>query len=178
MMDGRQFIENVTREFSRLKRLADAAAAQVDDEAYFTAPGPQDNSIAVVSKHMAGNMWSRWRDFLTTDGEKPDRRRDQEFVIEEREIRKAIDALWERGWNTLFATLESLEPGDLSKTVTIRAESHAVSQAIHRQLTHYAYHVGQIVYLSRHFAGEHWVSLSLPKGESETFNQNPGKYQS
>jgi hypothetical protein len=127
------------------------------------------NSIAVIMRHVAGNLISRWTDFLTTDGEKPDRNRDTEFELEPRDTRETILARWDDGWNLLFAALAPLTEADLSREVPIRGEPHTVLQAVHRQLTHYAYHVGQIVFLARHFAGTRWKSLSIPKGRSKEF---------
>jgi hypothetical protein len=133
-------------------------------------PDKESNSIAVMMKHMAGNMRSRWRDFLTSDGEKPDRNRDSEFEIASTENRESITRIWEEGWACVFGALEPLKAEDLSRTVMIRHEPHTVLQAINRQLAHYPYHVGQIVYLARHIAEKNWTSLSVPRGESDAFN--------
>jgi hypothetical protein len=143
---------------------------------FFAAPDPGTNPIAIIVKHMAGNLRSRWTDFLTTDGEKPDRNRDSEFVREPGDDRAALLRRWEAGWGVLFATLEGLRDEDLGKTVTIRGEPHKVMQAVNRQLTHYAYHVGQIVLLARHFAGADWKTLSVAKGASAAFNAAPKGY--
>lgn len=121
-------------------------------------------------KHMAGNMRSRWRDFLTSDGEKPDRKRDTEFELETREDRDAIMNLWDEGWAIMFAALEPLSPADMSRVVIIRHQPHTVVQAINRQLTHYAYHIGQIVFLSKHIAQDKFTSLTVPRGKSEEVN--------
>lgn len=155
--------------FHYYKKLAERGMAQVPDEALFTIPDPESNSIAIIIKHLAGNMRSRWTDFLSTDGEKPDRNRDSEFVSPPAS-RAELLALWEAGWNYLFAALDSLSEFDLSRTVTIRGEPHSVLQAINRQLAHYPYHVGQIVFLARHFSGGQWTSLSVPRGQSAAFN--------
>jgi len=148
--------------FRSQKRLAEGALAQVADEALHVALGPEENSIAVLVQHVAGNQLSRWTDFLTTDGEKPDRGRDAEFE-EQGLSRAALMRRWEEGWGRLFATLDSLGPDDLARTVTIRGEPHTVVKALLRQVSHYAYHVGQIVQLARHLAGERWMSLSIPR---------------
>lgn len=120
-------------------------------------------------KHLAGNMISRWTDFLTSDGEKPDR--DLEFVIEANTTRNELNAYWEQGWQALFSALESLKPDDFSRTIRIRGEGHTIVQAINRQLTHYVYHIGQIVFLAKHFRSTEWQSLSVPRNRSTEFNQ-------
>jgi hypothetical protein len=150
----------------KLKSQADKAMAQVDEAQFFALIDEDANSIALIVKHVAGNMRSRWTDFLTTDGEKPDRHRDTEFERESGDTREAILARWEAGWNVLFGAITSLTPGDLGKTVTIRNEPHTVVQAINRQLSHYSAHVGQIVLLAKHFAGRNWKTLSIPKKRS------------
>ncbi len=155
--------------FRYYKKLGDRAMAQMPDADLFTALDAESNSIAVIVKHLAGKMRSRWTDFLTSDGEKPDRHRDSEFENPPA-TRDEVLALWEKGWGTLFAALEPLRNADLGRTVTIRGERRSVTQAIHRQLAHYAYHVGQIVYLARHFTGEGWQSFTVPRGESARFN--------
>lgn len=175
-MSKETYTELVLREFRRLKGLADRAMAQVSDEEFITPLGDTDNSIAILVKHMSGNMHSRWRDFLTSDGEKPDRARDREFVLEAEDTQQHLLGRWESGWELLFDTLAPLGSDDLERTVTIRGEPFTVLQAINRQLTHNAYHVGQIVYAARHFAGEGWTSLSVPKGKSEEFNREPKPY--
>ncbi len=160
---------DVETQFRKVKALADRAMAQVDEKELFVALDPESNSIALVVKHVAGNMRSRWTDFLTTDGEKPDRNRDGEFVVEERDDAASLRRRWEEGWSLLFGVLASLRDEDLERTVTIRGEPHTVVQAMHRQISHYGYHVGQIVLLARHFAGPRWKSLSIPKGKSKEF---------
>jgi hypothetical protein len=147
----------------KLKVQADNAMAQVEDGQFFALLDPDANSIALIVKHVAGNMRSRWTDFLTTDGEKPDRHRDTEFERESADTRQAIMARWDAGWELLFATIQSLQPGDLGRTVAIRGEPHTVVQAINRQLSHYSAHVGQIVLLAKHYAGPAWKTLSIPK---------------
>jgi hypothetical protein len=156
--------------FRQMKSLGDRAMAQVTAEGLYWSPGPESNSIAIIVKHMAGNMRSRWTDFLTSDGEKPDRGRDTEFV-DPPATREELLAIWENGWHCLFSALEPLTDGDLTRTVTIRGEAHSVMQAIHRQVSHCSYHVGQIVFLARQVSGEHWQTLSVPKGGSTAFNQ-------
>ena len=151
------------------KRLAEGAIAQCPDEGLFAALDAESNPIAIVVKHMAGNMHSRWTDFLTTDGEKPDRNRDSEFEAAPRTRAELLDT-WEAGWKILLATLESLSDGDLARTVTIRAEPHSVTQAINRQVAHYSYHIGQIVFLAKHFAGDRWKALTVPRNKSARFN--------
>jgi hypothetical protein len=164
------YLKDAVRVLRGLKQLADGAAAQVSDEEFFRAIDPESNSVAVIMKHMAGNMRSRWTDFLTTDGEKPDRRRDTEFVAEG-EDRRAIERRWESGWQTVFDTLTSLKPEDVTRTVSIRGEPHTVVEAVNRQLSHYGQHVGQIVFLAKHLKSSDWKTLSIPRGESETFNK-------
>jgi hypothetical protein len=156
--------------FRYYKRLGEKAIAQCPDEGLFTTLDAESNSIAIIVKHLAGNMRSRWRDFLTSDGEKPDRLRDTEFE-EPPKTQAELMELWERGWKHVFDALEPLTDSDLSRTVTIRTEPHSVMQAINRQVAHYSYHVGQIVYLARHFAGDKWQSLSVPKKKSAEFNR-------
>jgi hypothetical protein len=156
------YLDDCLLQLRKLKAQAEKAIAQIDDRQLFALLDPDANSIALIMKHVSGNMRSRWTDFLSTDGEKPDRDRDSEFEIDG-ETRAAILARWEQGWNLLFETLASLEPGDLAKTVTIRGEPHTVVQAINRQLSHYSAHVGQIVLLAKHFAGPEWKTLSIPK---------------
>ena len=150
--------------FMYYKGLAERAMAQVPDEQLFVVLDEEANSIAIIVKHMAGNMRSRWTDFLTTDGEKPDRHRDDEFVTPP-DSREALSATWEDGWACLFRALGRLLEADLGRTVTIRGEAHSVLQAINRQMAHYAYHVGQIVLIAKHLAGSRWQSLSVPKNQ-------------
>jgi hypothetical protein len=143
---------------------------QCSDDALFTVLDAESNSIAIIVKHMAGNMRSRWTDFLTSDGEKPDRNRDTEFEAPPK-TRTELMEMWERGWKLLFGALEPLSDADLTRTITIRTEPHSVTQAINRQVAHYSYHVGQIVYLARHFAGDKWQTLTVPKNKSAEFNK-------
>ena len=156
--------------FRYYKNLAERAMAQVSDEQLLTVLDGEANSIAVIVKHMAGNMRSRWTDFLTSDGEKPDRNRDTEFE-DAPATRVAVLALWEEGWQCLFKALEPLSEPDLQRTVTIRGEAHSVMQAINRQMAHYSYHCGQIVLLAKHFGHAEWKSLSVPRKQSAEFNR-------
>ena len=156
--------------FRQYKKLAERAMKQVSDEQLQIVLDPEMNSIAQTVKHMTGNMRSRWTDFLNTDGEKPDRQRDSEFV-DPPATRESILARWEEGWRTVFQALEPLTDADLSRTVFIRGEAHSVMQAINRQIAHYAYHCGQIVLLAKHFRSEEWQSLSVPRNKSGEFNQ-------
>jgi hypothetical protein len=164
------YLEDSLAVFRYYKKLAERAMNQVSDAQLFAALDAECNSIAVVVKHMAGNMRSRWTDFLTTDGEKPDRHRDTEFE-DPPATRQALLELWEDGWARLFEALEPLSEADLGRTVTIRGEPHSVMQAINRQLAHYPHHVGQIVLLAKHFACDHWQSLSVPRNQSGEFNR-------
>jgi hypothetical protein len=155
------------------KRLADRALEQLIDDDLHWQPDAESNSIAVQITHLAGNMRSRWRDFLDSDGEKPDRERDREFV-DEKLSRGELMEVWEAGWGYTFAAVEALTPDHLGWTVTIRREPHSVLAALNRQVAHYAYHTGQIVYMARHRCairpeGDTWTSLSVPKGESKQF---------
>ena len=156
--------------FRQYRKLAESAMEQVTDEQLFAVLEPDMNSIALIVKHMAGNMRSRWTDFLASDGEKPDRNRDSEFV-EPPPSRQQLMQVWESGWNCLFSALESLGEADMTRKVLIRGEVHSVMQAINRQIAHYAYHCGQIVFLAKHFRQSQWKSLSVPRGQSAEFNQ-------
>ena len=162
-MIEQHYLEDCVLQLRKLKAQADRAMAQVDDAQFFELLDPDANSIALIVKHVAGNMRSRWTDFLTSDGEKPDRHRDSEFEREAADTRDAILGRWEAGWEVLFNALMSLGPGDLEKTVTIRHEPHSVVQAINRQVSHYSAHTGQIVLLAKHFAGPNGKTLSMPK---------------
>jgi hypothetical protein len=155
--------------FRYCKRLGETAMARCPDDGLFALLDSESNSIAIIVKHMTGNMISRWTDFLTTDGEKLNRNRDSEFE-EPAKTRAELLQLWEAGWKCFFGTLEGLSDADLAKTITIRGEAHSVMQAINRQVAHYSYHVGQIVFLARHLAGPQWKSLTIPKKQSQQFN--------
>jgi Protein of unknown function (DUF1572) len=157
------YLDDVRLQFRKLKKLAEGALAQVKDEELFLKLDAESNSLAVIMKHMAGNLRSRFTDFLTTDGEKPDRNRDGEFEIAGRPGRSSIMADWESGWARLFETLDSLEPDDLLLEVTVRGEPNTVIRALDRQMTHHAYHVGQIVFLAKHLRSTDWQTLSIPR---------------
>ena len=159
---GGHLLDVIREAYRQLKAQADRAVAQIDDAAVFAKLDDESNSIALVMKHVAGNLRSRWTDFLTTDGEKPTRDRDSEFE-ELGETRSAIVASWEAGWQAAVAAVESLTPADLMRTVTIRNEPHTIVQALERNLAHTAMHVGQIVLLAKHFAGGRWQTLSIPR---------------
>lgn len=175
-MNASKYRQNIVFEFRRLKEQADRAFSQVEDADFHRCLSENDNSIAIIVKHMSGNMHSRWRGFLTADGEKEDRKRDTEFEISGSDSRINLMQGWEEGWGLLFAALEALTDRDLTATVYIRREPFLATEAIHRQLTHYASHVGQIILLARHFAGDNWRTLSVAKGKSEEFNANPAMY--
>jgi hypothetical protein len=159
----RHYLDDCVFQLRTLKAQADKAISQIDDRQFFELIDPEANSIALIMKHVAGNMRSRWTNFLTTDGEKPDRNRDSEFEQDEADSRAAITSRWEDSWGLLFDTISSLQPSDLGRTVTIRGEAHTVLQALNRQVSHYSAHVGQIVLLAKHFAGSNWQTLSMPK---------------
>jgi hypothetical protein len=159
------YLDESLQQLRKLKAQADKAIAQIDDEQFFALLDPDANSIALIMKHVAGNMRSRWTDFLTTDGEKGDRDRDSEFERGSGDTRDTIRARWEDGWSCTLDAIGSLRPGDLGATVTIRGESHTVVQGINRQVSHYSAHVGQIVLLAKHFAGAGWQTLSMPKAK-------------
>ncbi len=168
---GYDYLENVAVEMRKLKTLADRAIAQVEDEDLFALLDPESNSLAILMRHVGGNLRSRFRDFLTSDGEKPDRDRDSEFVAPEGTTREDLLATWETGWTTLLDSVDALLPADLEKTVTIRGEPHSLIQALERALVHLAYHVGQIVFLAKHLQGADWKNLSVPRGASAELNR-------
>jgi hypothetical protein len=167
----RDYRQEALQSFRNYKTLADRSIEQVSDEQFFTAIDSESNSIAVIVKHIAGNLHSRWRDLLTSDGEKPDRNRDSEFEIIV-DTRESLIEFWETGWQTLFDAIEPLTEGDFSKTVRIRGEPHTIVEAINRQLTHYSYHVGQIVFLAKHLRSTDWKTLSVPRNKSSDYNQH------
>ena len=170
----RSIIENYHADalssFRNYKKMAERAIEQVSDEEFFALIDSEANSIALIVKHIAGNLHSRWTDFLTTDGEKEFRKRDTEFELID-DTRESLMQFWESGWQVLFDSIEPLTVEDFSRTVTIRGEPHTVVEAVNRQLTHYAYHVGQIVLLAKHFKSANWKTLSVPKNRSADFNQ-------
>lgn len=169
----KQIIENYLSDaiasFRNYKKLAEKAMEQVSDEEFFRLIDEESNSIAIIVKHIAGNMKSRWTDFLTSDGEKDFRNRDSEFVSEN-DTRESLMQFWEEGWQTIFYALEPLTAKDFEKTITIRNQPHTICEAINRQLTHYAYHIGQITFLAKHFRSTDWQTLSVPKNKSLEFN--------
>jgi uncharacterized protein DUF1572 len=167
---GEHYLADALYTFRYYKSLAERAFAQISEEDFFRTIDNESNSIAVNIKHMAGNMLSRWTDFLTTDGEKPERDRDMEFVMLPETTKEEMLAYWDKGWEVTFAAVEPLNADDLMRKVTIRGQVHTVVQAIDRQMAHYAYHVGQIVYLAKHFKSSDWQSLSVPKNKSAEFN--------
>ncbi len=163
------YLPNIISVFKQYKSLAEKAIDQLDEKEFFYLPDPESNSIAIIMRHLAGNMISRWTDFLTTDGEKPDRNRDLEF--EQDDInQEELMAYWEKGWNVFFNTLESLSADDLQKTIYIRKEAHTLMEAVNRQLAHYSYHIGQMVFLAKHIKNTDWKTLSIAKGKSQDFN--------
>jgi uncharacterized protein DUF1572 len=165
------YLDEARRQFRGNKRLAEAAIAQLKDEELFLTLDPESNSIAILVKHLAGNMRSRFTDFLTTDGEKPDRFRDQEFELNAATTRADVMRWWEEGWARVFAAIEALKPEDVMRTVTIRGEPHTVLQAINRQIAHYASHSGQIILLAKHLRSKQWKTLSIPRGKSEDYKR-------
>jgi len=172
----KNFHSDAVQSFRNYKTMAQRAMEQVSEEEFFAAIDEEANSIAVIVKHLAGNLVSRWSDFLTTDGEKPTRDRDAEFEIRD-DSRMSLMEFWERGWKTLFDNIEPLTVDDFSKTVTIRGQVHTIVEAFNRQLSHYAYHIGQIVLLAKHFKSTEWKTLSIPKNRSAEFNKFLSKQQ-
>lgn len=167
------YISSVKNQFKQYKVLAEKAIDQVPDEKIYWQFNPETNSIAVIVKHLAGNMLSRFTDFYNSDGEKKWRDRDAEFE-NEKLTRERLKVLWDKGWDCLFQVLNGLSPADLSKTVIIRNEEHTVVEAINRQLTHYAYHVGQIIFIAKMALDNQWKTLSIPKNASRVFNAKKG----
>ncbi|HEY0319532.1 MAG TPA: DUF1572 family protein [Pyrinomonadaceae bacterium] len=167
---AKHFLDDARKTFRDYKALGDKSFEQLTDEEFFVALDEESNSIGVVIKHMAGNMLSRWTDFLTTDGEKPTRNRDMEFVLGSEATREELLAYWEQGWRAVFDAVEPLQPEDVLRKVFIRGKEHTVMEAITRQLTHYAYHTGQIVFLAKHFRSSEWKTLSIPRNRSAEFN--------
>ncbi len=165
---GKELLGSVLFRFQMYKTMGDRALAQLEEEDFAWAPGGDSNSIRVILQHLHGNMLSRWKDFLTTDGEKADRNRDGEFLEDDAD-RADVLAMWETGWDCLFTALAALTVDDLRKTVLIRNHPHTVVEAIVRQLTHYAHHVGQMAYIGKHLKQEGWVTLSIPKGKSAEY---------
>jgi hypothetical protein len=163
------YIDEARRQLRGQKRLAEGAMAQLKDKELFATLDPEANSVAILIKHLAGNMRSRFTDFLTSDGEKPDRFRDQEFELNASTTRADVMRWWEEGWAQVFAALDSLQPQDVMRTVTIRGQPHTVLQAVNRQIAHYASHIGQIIFLAKHLRSNQWNTLSIPRGKSEDY---------
>jgi hypothetical protein len=164
------YLEDSITLFRYYKKLGEGAMQQLADEQLLETIDAESNSVAVIVKHMSGNMLSRWTDFLTSDGEKPTRNRDGEFEGADITTRSQVMRLWEEGWRALFGALEPMTEQDLSRTITIRSEPHSVMQAINRQMAHYSYHVGQIVFVAKHLRSSEWKSLSVPRNKSAEFN--------
>ena len=171
------YLDEARRQLRGHKRMGERAMSQLPDEDFFVTIDPESNSVAILVKHMAGNMRSRFTDFLTSDGEKPDRHRDQEFELNPATTRGEVMRWWEQGWVRVFAALDPLQPEDAMRTVMIRGEPHTVLQAINRQIAHYAQHIAQIVFLAKHLRSSEWKTLSIPRGRSEEFTtHSPGRF--
>ena len=168
---SQHYLEEAQRQLRGYKHLGEGAMAQLKDEEFFVTLDPESNSVAVLVKHLAGNMRSRFRDFLTTDGEKPDRHRDREFELNAETTRADVMRWWDEGWAVVQTAVEGLQPEDVMRTVAIRGEPHTVLQAINRQVAHYAQHVGQIVFLAKHLRSKDWKTLSIARGKSEEFKK-------
>jgi Protein of unknown function (DUF1572) len=166
------YLDEARRQLRGHKRMGEAAMTQLRDQDFFVTLDPESNSVAILVKHLAGNMRSRFTDFLTTDGEKPDRFRDREFEITPATTHEEVMTWWDEGWACVFSALESLKPEDVMRVVTIRDEPHTVLQAINRQIAHYAQHIGQIVFLAKHLRSSEWKTLSIPRGKSEEFKSH------
>lgn len=169
------YLEEARRQLRGHKRMGEGAMSQLKDEEFFITLDPEANSVAVIVKHLAGNMRSRFTDFLTTDGEKSDRFRDSEFELTAATTRADVMKWWEDGWVRVFAAIDPLQPEDVMRMVTIRGEPHTVLQAINRQIAHYAAHLGQIVFLAKHLRSSEWKTLTIPRGKSEEYKTAPPK---
>jgi Protein of unknown function (DUF1572) len=172
------YLDEARRQMRGHKRMGEGAMAQLRDEDFFITLDAESNSVAILVKHLAGNMRSRFTDFLTTDGEKPDRYRDREFEITPTTTRAEVMQWWDEGWNCVLEAIDGLKPDDVMRTVTIRSEPHSVLQAVNRQIAHYAAHIGQIVFLAKHLRSDEWKTLTIPRGKSEEFKKvtpKPGK---
>jgi hypothetical protein len=163
------YLDEARRQMRGQKRMGEGAMAQLRDEDFFVTLDAESNSVAILVKHLAGNMRSRFTDFLSSDGEKPDRFRDREFEVTRATTRAEVMKWWDEGWACVFGAIEALKPDDVMRTVTIRSEPHTVLQAINRQIAHYAAHVGQIVFLAKHLRSSEWKTLTIPRGKSEEF---------
>ena len=172
------YLEEALRQMRGQKQLAESALAQLTDQEMLRTIDAESNSVAIIVKHMVGNMRSRFTDFLTSDGEKPNRQRDTEFIIDSNTTRADVMRWWEEGWAIVFAAISSLKPEDVTRTVVIRNDPHTVLQAVNRQIAHYAQHIGQIVFLAKHLKGSEWKTLSVPRGKSEEFNARKGMLRS
>lgn len=166
------YLDEARRQLRGHKRMGEAAITQLHDQDFFVTLDSESNSVAILVKHLAGNMRSRFTDFQTSDGEKPDRFRDREFEITSATTRSDVMKWWEEGWACVFGAIESLKPEDVMSAVTIRGEPHTVLQAINRQIAHYAQHIGQIVFLAKHLRSSEWKTLSIPRGKSEDFKSH------
>ena len=169
---GEHYLETVQKEFHKLKSIADISIQQLTEEGLNYVPDNESNSVAIIMKHLAGNMLSRWTDIFTTDGEKATRDRDSEFTREHITSEHILE-LWEKGWACFFETLQSIRPDDLLREITIRREPHTVLQALERQTTHNGAHVGQIIYIAKHLTGENWRTMSIPRGKSNEYITSP-----
>ena len=165
------YIEEARRQMRGHKRMGEGAMAQLRDDDFFATLDPESNSVALLVKHLAGNMRSRFTDFLTSDGEKPDRFRDREFEVTGPTTRGDVMKWWDEGWACVLGAIDALKPEDVMRAVTIRGEAHTVLQAINRQIAHYAAHIGQIVFLAKHLRSSEWKTLSIPRGKSEEFKK-------
>jgi Protein of unknown function (DUF1572) len=163
------YLDEARRQMRGHKRMGEGAMSQLADSDFFVTLDPESNSVAILVKHLAGNMRSRFTDFLTSDGEKPDRFRDREFEATGATTRADVMKWWEEGWACVLGTIETLKPEDVMRTVTVRSEPHTVLQAINRQIAHYAAHIGQIVFLAKHLRSNEWQTLTIPRGKSEEF---------
>jgi hypothetical protein len=172
-----QYLEEARRQMRGYKRMGEGAMAQLRDDDFFLTLDPESNSVAILVKHLAGNMRSRFTDFLTSDGEKPDRFRDHEFEVSGATTRADVMRWWDEGWACVAGAIEALKPEDVMRTVTIRGEPHTVLQAINRQIAHYAGHIGQIVFLAKHLRSSEWKTLSIPRGKSEEFKDHKAAEQ-
>lgn len=172
---SKHYLEEARRQLRGHKRMGEATMGQLRDEDFLVTLDPESNSIAILVKHLAGNMRSRFTDFLTSDGEKPDRFRDREFELTPATTRADIMKWWEDGWTIVLSAIDGLKPEDVMRTVTIRGEPHTVLQAVNRQIAHYAQHIGQMVFLAKHLRSSEWTTLSIPRGKSEEFKKVPPK---
>jgi hypothetical protein len=172
------FLAEARRQMRGYKRMGEGAMAQLRDDDFFLTLDPESNSVAILVKHLAGNMRSRFTDFLTSDGEKPDRFRDREFEVSGATTRADVMRWWDEGWACVLGAIEALKPDDVMRTVTVRSEPHTVLQATNRQIAHYAGHIGQIVFLAKHLRSTEWKTLSVPRGKSEEFKKVAPKSRS